>query len=459
MDLIEKTAATIAKHSMLAGGETVLIALSGGPDSVCLSVVLSRLSRRFRLKLHALYVDHGLRPEETPEETAFCEGFCQDLHIPFRPLSIEVKAYAKEEGKNLQEAARELRYRALDEEARRVHAGVIALGHTLDDQAETFLMRLLRGSGPFGLAGIPPVRANIVRPLVECQKEEILAFLEKEKVRFVVDSSNFKDDYLRNRVRTSLIPLLREMNPNISRTLGQTAEIFREEERYFQAEVTRALMKLITRKTDAVIELFLVPLEGMAKPILRRVLRRALEETRGLRGIGFVHLEDIIRLVKGGKAGDRVSLPKGIRAIRKYSTLLITSNPPLRLGTYRLEQEGEIILPEAETVLTASFRDEAPGEVPQKTAAVFDAGKVSFPLTVRAREEGDFFYPLGFGKRKKLHDFFIDEKVPRDERESVPVVTTGGDILWVAGMRGDERFRPGRDTTRFLVLQARPLRR
>jgi tRNA(Ile)-lysidine synthase len=154
-----------------------------------------------------------------------------------------------------------------------------------------------------------------------------------------------------------------------------------------------------------------------------------------------------------------VYLPKDIRAIRKYSTLLITSEPAPQLVTRVLEREGEVVLTEAETVLTAALRDEEPAEAREKTVAVFDAEKVSFPLTVRAREEGDFFYPLGFGRRKKLHDFFIDEKVPRDERESVPVVTTGGDILWVAGMRGDERFRPGGYTKRFLVLRAKPLRR
>jgi tRNA(Ile)-lysidine synthase len=154
-----------------------------------------------------------------------------------------------------------------------------------------------------------------------------------------------------------------------------------------------------------------------------------------------------------------VYLPKDIRAIRKYSTLLITSKPAPQLVTRVLEREGEVVLTEAETVLTAALRDEEPAEAREKTVAVFDAEKVSFPLTVRAREEGDFFYPLGFGRRKKLHDFFIDEKVPRDERESVPVVTTGGDILWVAGMRADERFRPGGDTKRFLVLRVKPLRR
>jgi tRNA(Ile)-lysidine synthase len=459
MDLVEKTAAAIKKHHMLAGGETVLIGLSGGPDSVCLTALLEKLSRRLRLKLHAVYIDHGLRPGETPAEAAFCKSLCEGMDIPFYVEHVEVKPYARERGMSLQEAARELRYRALGAVALRVRAHRVALGHNLDDQAETLVMRLLRGTGPGGLAGIPAVRDNIIRPLMEVERSEIEDFLKKENIAPVVDSSNLKDDYLRNRIRSSLMPLLMEINPGIHRTLCRTAEILREEERYFGVAVTKAMMKLITRKTDMAIELFLSPLENMDRVILRRVLRRAVEETRGLKGIGFVHIEDIIRLIAEGRPGDRIHLPGGIRAIKKYSTLLITSEPPARLGTYTISVEGEVALKESSMVIKARVADEAPHTPPDaKTTAVLDADRARFPLTVRSRKRGDFFHPSGLGGRKKLQDYFVDEKVPRDERDSVPVVTSGGDIVWVAGMRPDERFIRSRDTKRFLVLEAGKLR-
>lgn len=459
MDLVEKTAAAIKKHHMLSGGETVLIGLSGGPDSVCLTAVLDKLRRSLVLKLHALYIDHGLRPGETPAETAFCRSLCEGMGIAFHVEQVEVKPYARQRGTGLQEAARELRYRALDAVARSVGAHRVALGHNLDDQAETLVMRLLRGTGPGGLAGIPPVRDNIIRPLMEVERSEIEDFLKREHIIPVVDSSNLREDYLRNRIRSSLMPLLREINPGINLTLCRTAEILREEERYFGLAVTKAMMKLVTRKTDLGIELFLSPLENMDRVILRRVLRRAVEETRGLRGIGFVHIEDIIRLIAEGRPGDRIHLPGGIRAIRKYSTLLMTSESPARLGTYTIHGEGEVALRESSMVIKARVAEEAPGTpTDARSTAVLDADRAPFPLTVRPRKRGDFFHPQGLGGRKKLQDYFVDEKVPRDERDSVPLVTSGGDIIWVAGMRPDERFAAGRDTKRFLVLEAGKLR-
>jgi tRNA(Ile)-lysidine synthase len=449
MDILEKVNSTIRKHSMLSGEEHVLVGLSGGPDSVCLTLALKKIGTR----VHALYVDHGLRPDETPAETGFCEEFCRGLEIPFSTEPVDVRKFEEESGLSRQEAARELRYLALGNKALEIKADRIALGHTLDDQVETFLMRLLRGSGRKGLSAIPPVRGIIIRPLIETTREEIEAFLKGENTGFVRDSSNLKEEYLRNKVRSTLMPVLRDLNPGIIETLGNEVEVFREEERHLDAATTKAMMRLITRKTDDAIELFISPLENMDIVILRRVLRKAVEETKGLRGIGFVHIEDMLRLIREGKAGDRVYLPKDIRAIKKYSTLLITSEPPRRLETYTLESGSTSVLREADEVIEASITEEPCEKGDGRRRAVFDADRVSFPLTVRARKDGDYFYPAGFGKRKKLQDFFVDEKVPRDERDIVPVVLSGDDILWVAGMRGDERFGPAEGTKRLLVLE------
>ena len=235
---------------MLSGGETILIGLSGGPDSVCLVHILNRLRDSLKLDLHAIYIDHGLRPGETGQEISFCHDLCNGLSIPFITKSIDVKSYAAEQKLNKQEAARLLRYRVFEETVYEVNAHKIALGHTSDDQAETLLMRLFRGSGSAGLAGIPPVRKNIIRPLIDIRRSEIEQYLEEEKIGFITDSSNLKKDYLRNRIRLSLMPMLREINPDITETLSKTAAIFRDEERYFEIIVTKTLMKLISRKTD-----------------------------------------------------------------------------------------------------------------------------------------------------------------------------------------------------------------
>jgi tRNA(Ile)-lysidine synthase len=467
MELFEKVKKTIKKHSMLSGGETVLIALSGGPDSVYLLNALNNLKDEFKLDLHALYVDHGLRPEETPLETEFCKNLCEKLKLPFITKSIDVKSYAQEKGMNIQAAARELRYQVFEETAFEINAHKIALGHTADDQAETLLMRLLRGSGPTGLSGIPPIRGMFIRPVIEIERQDIDRYLQEEKIDFIVDSSNLKRDYLRNKIRLSLIPMIREVNPNIIETLSRTAEIFREEERYFKIIVAKTLMRLISRKSDYRIELFLSPLEAMERVILRRALRKAIDETKGLRGINFVHIEDIIELIKGGQTGDRLYLPKGIRVIKDYSTLILTSESPVKLPPYTLEVPGEIHLKEAGIYIKASLADPSDlGDLNKtlrehaeyKTSALFNAERLVFPLMVRSRKSGDFFYPLGFGKKRKLQDFFVDEKVPRDERDRVPLIVSGEDIVWVVGYRGDDRFKVTEESKKVLKLEVKKLK-
>jgi tRNA(Ile)-lysidine synthase len=466
-ELFQKVKKIIEKYFMLSGRERVLIALSGGPDSVCLLHILKKLQEEFRLDLHALYVDHGLRPGEAGLEIDFCKNLCAKFKLPFLTKKIDVKCYAKDKKLNIQEAARELRYRAFEETARELNAEKIALGHTADDQAETLIMRLLRGTGPAGLSGIPPVRGKFIRPLIEVQRREIEQYLGEEKIAFIVDSSNLKRDYLRNDIRLSLMPRIKEINPNIVDTLSRTASIFREEERYFEIVVAKALMKLMSRKTNFRIELFLSPLAAMEKIILRRTLRRAIDETTGLRGINFIHIEDISELVKKGKPGDRLYLPHGIRAIKAYSTLILTSEPTVRLNSYTLNVPGEIILKEAEVLIHASLGEIQDFEEPSrsvrehadfKTSATFDAERLIFPLIIRSRQEGDFFYPSGFGKKKKLQDFFVDEKVPRDERDAIPLIVSADDIVWVAGYRGDERFKVTDKTEKILKLEVKKLK-
>lgn len=441
---------------MLFGGERVLVALSGGPDSVFLLNALSSLKDEFKLVLHAIYIDHGLRSEETPLEIEFCKKLCERFSVPFITRTIDVKSFAKEKSMNRQEAARQLRYRVFEETAFEIKADKIALGHTADDQAETVLMRLLRGSGPLGLSGIPPVREMIIRPLIEVERQEIDKYLQSENIDFIVDSSNLKRDYIRNKIRHSLIPIIKEINPNIIETLSRTASIFREEERYFDVIVGKTLMRLVSKKSDSRIELFLAPLEAMERVILRRVLRKGIDETKGLTGINFFHIEDIIELIKNSKTGSRLYLPKGIRVIKDYSTLIITTELPVKLGTYKLKVPGEVYLKEIGVFIHASMlEDQKLMTTVSSDIAFFDSEKLIFPLTIRARKNGDFFYPLGFGKRKKLQDFFVDEKVPRDEREAIPLILSGEEIIWVTGYRQDHRFRVTEETRKVLRLEVK----
>lgn len=462
MDLIAKVRATIKKHDMLQGGERILIGLSGGPDSTCLCMALSTLAPEYKLTLHAIYVDHGLRPTEIPAELEFCETLCEEFGITFATRKVDVLGKVQREGLNKQEAARELRYGIFDEHARQISANRIALGHTLDDQAETFIMHIVRGTGLKGLGGIPPVRGPIIRPMIELKKSEILQMLEVNGAPYMVDSSNLKDDYLRNRLRSQLMPVLRDLNPNIVATMGHTAEILRDEDRYLEYTVTKTMMRLITRKTSTAIELFSGPLEVLDRALIRRILRRAVEATEGLRLLGYVHIEEMLKLIHEGRAGDRIYLPHDIRVIKKYSTLLITSDAPVTLGSYTYNTPGDLlVLMEASLVLRATVSDIPEDAEPENSMTmVLDADKVTFPLHIRPRADGDYFCPKGLGgKRKKLQDLFVDEKVPRDERDAVPVVLHAtGEVMWIAGIRSDERFALSAETKRFLTLDLKQSR-
>jgi len=463
MELLKKVQETIKKYSMLSKGDNVLIGLSGGPDSVCLTVILDKLRDNFNLSLCAVYVDHGLRPEEAKKEQVFCKSLCDKLGIEFYVKYVNVRAYAEQRRLNLQEAARELRYQAFEEVSKEINATRIALAHNADDQAETVLMRLLRGAGSKGLSGIPPVRGRIVRPLIEIERKEIEEFLIQDaklqslnsRLPFMIDSSNLKTDYFRNWLRLKILSQLKKENPSLVYSIGRSAEILRDEDAYLENIVTKTLKGLISRKNGTSIELSLSPLKNMEKAILRRVLRKAIKEVKGTeKGIDFIHIEDMINLIKSGKSGDTLNLLNKLRAIKGYSTLILTSDIPLELKTRILNVPGEVFIEEKSIILKAEISDTVENVINGKDTAAFDYETLTLPLIVRRREKGDYFYPSGFGRKKKLQDFFVDNKIPREERDTIPIVVSGEDIIWIVGYRMDERFKVKKDTKRILIIKS-----
>jgi tRNA(Ile)-lysidine synthase len=266
------------------------------------------------------------------------------------------------------------------------------------------------------------------------------------------------DNYLRNRIRHSIIPLLKNINKDFIGTVSRNADILRQEERYLEIQVTKTLMKLISRKTDSRIELFLLPMEALDVAILRRVLRRAVSETRGLKRLGLASIEDLIKLVKSGRSGDRLYLPDSIRAIKSYSTLILTAEKTPTLGEYTVNGPCSITIREASRVIAVTLveRSEVDAFGDGMRIACLDADKLEFPLTIRSRKSGDFFYPLGLGNRKKLQDFFVDEKIPRDERGIIPLLISNNEICWIIGRRVDDRYKVNDNTKRVLRLEVNP---
>ncbi|PNX50825.1 MAG: tRNA lysidine(34) synthetase TilS [Thermoplasmata archaeon M9B2D] len=456
-NLKEKVACTISKYRLLNLNETVLIGLSGGPDSICLLHILHILSRDLKLSLHAVYVDHGLRPDDVPQEIMFCRNVCMDLKIDFDSREVNVKTHPSIKKHGLQATARELRYAALSEAAHAVKASKIALGHTKNDNGETLLINLIRGAGMKGLSGIAPARGKIIRPLLEITRQEILSFLESRGLDYINDPSNLTEKYLRNTLRRRIMPELTRLNPDIIDTLFRTGEILRQEDEYLEIQVTKSLMRLFSRKTPTRIELFLAPMETMTTILLRRVLRRALLEIKDLPTLSFHHIEAIVSLIQKGQNGDFLDLPHGLKAIRRYSLLVLTTEKPRQLKEYEFIPNQELYLEEASLVLKASTTVR-PERTDGKRNAIFDANKLQIPLIVRRRKPGDYFLPSGFGKRKKIQDFFVDQKIPRDERDTVPLICSGENIIWIVGHRTDNRFLPDSNTTNFLLISSHSAR-
>lgn len=460
---LDRLQATIRRYGLLERGQAVLVAVSGGVDSMVLLHGLLAIRDGWGLRLALGHLHHGLRGAEADRDAAFVEEAARGLGLPVTVGRAEI---VRRGGQSLQEAAREARYAFLGRVAREQGLGRIALGHTGDDVAETFLMNLLRGAGARGLGSVPPAReGGIIRPLIDLGREDVEAFARERGIAYVADSSNAAERYLRNRVRHRLIPLLaKEFNPQIARALGRTALLLREEDAYLDVLAGEALSGMADAEGSGRLRIGRSALLALPRALQRRAIRAALRRVSGhLRGLGARHVEAALALLRGPCRTGELHLPGG--------TTLWLQGDDVRLGPAGcprpLGAPGAALLPLAPgaraVVGGAQFSVEfvpregwAPPPDPVGMADL-DADRVAGPLTIRMWLPGDRFQPLGMSGTKKLQDLFVDAKVPRPAREAAMVVLSAGSIVWVVGHRIDHRFRVREATRRVLRLSASPL--
>ncbi|MBI5042342.1 MAG: tRNA lysidine(34) synthetase TilS, partial [Nitrospirae bacterium] len=433
--LINRVKATIDRYNMLKKGDVVLIAVSGGPDSVFALEILNALKDEYGLTLHAAHLNHKFR-KEADKEAEFVRRLAEEKGMPATIDAFDVKAYCKERGLSKQEGAREVRYDFLRKTADKIGATKIVTGHTADDQAETFLMRLIRGSGALGLSGIPPASGKIIRPLIETTKREVLDYLWKNKIRYVKDPTNIKPVYLRNKVRLELMPLLaKRFNPNIVSTLCRESDILREDEAFLNGIVDTIFKEMVTVQEKDSITLNYLRFNGLHPAIKKRVVRRAVSElTGGLRRISYQHITSAIDAIKN--TGKGVDLPDDIRIERDYNSLKVCVG---KAGSARIQEAVQIKVPGTTEVPYFNIKLEAiinnRAVVSEKAdTGLFDLDRLAMPLFIRSRKEGDYFYPAGMKGRKKLKEFLIDHKIPRADRDKIPIlIDKNNDILWIMG--------------------------
>ncbi len=456
----------IRQNGLLSGGETVLVAVSGGPDSVCLLHVLNSLKDELGIQLHVAHLDHSLRGAESEADSQYVSDLAAKLNLPITVAKKDVRAQSVQSKTSLEEAAREVRYRFLDETGRQAGASRVAVGHTHNDQVETVLMHYLRGTGVQGLRGLRPAVPIpygskedgiwVIRPLLNLTHEQTVEYCKSNDLNPRSDSTNEQPGFLRNRIRLELLPLLRQYNPDIDDALTRLADLAGEDADLLDAQAAAAYEQ--TASADGCLTcLDSGKLRGAPLALQRRVFRIALEQAYGsLKDVEARHVNALVDLLFGA-TGKCVSLPGGVTVTNERSRMVI-SKPgvpvcpwPVLEKDYALKIPGETKLPgwdvTADIIGENYYRDD------DIFSASLDLSKTGRVLTVRKRTPGDRFRPLGMEHTRKLQDFMVDAAIPRSWRDTVPLVCSPSQIVWVVGWRIDDRVKVTGSTGQVLRLE------
>ena len=467
--LAERVLVSVRRQALIPPGGRVLAAVSGGGDSVALLHLLAELAERNMVALAGVaHFNHRLRPPASDEDERFCRDLATRFGLPFVVESADVAKMARSERISVEHAGHRVRHAFFGRAAGRLGACRVALGHTLDDQAETYLLRLLRGAGAAGFSAIRPRVGLVVRPLLRVSRAELRAYLASQQASFREDASNLDRRVPRNRIRHDLIPSLRAYSPRVVEVLAREAEIARADEEWL-ARAANELGASLVQSTKGGVEVDAAGLAALHPALGRRVARDALVRVSGC-AVGFDHIERLRRLAED--APTRVDFPR-CRAERLKRVIRLTARAGrgavarVEPFAYRLEVPGEVSVPEAGVTISAEptgpglfrpltiSRPRTAGQyVSERVVAVAAAG----PFAVRNWQPGDRFRPLGLqGHRKKLQDLFVDRKVSRAERARIPLVLDTQDrIVWVVGQGVSEDFRVTRGAASVLVLKVRP---
>lgn len=456
--MIDKVRDAIERHGMLQRGATVIVAVSGGADSAVLLHLLNRLKEELSLKLVVCHLNHNLRGRESTRDMSFVKALAAKLGLRFAGKTL-AKGELKGAG-SLQDAAREKRYAFLEETARKYRAEKVALGHTMDDQAETVLMRLLKGSSLKGLSGIAFVRGPYVRPLLDVPRKEIEEYAAANGVAYVTDSSNLTDKYLRNDIRLNLIPYLRKnYNPNIIETLARTASALASDNDYLERETRRVLPEaVLDRKKDRIM-LDRERLAVLHEAISARLFLAAVGHIDKNADISSVHVESFRNVVKGKKPNATADLP-GLKVTREYGRVILSkavSEPAVSFSA-TLKVPGTTKVKGAGAVFKTSLLRKPPARFASgPLVAYFDYDEVPGPVIIRQMIPGDRIVPFGMKGHRKLKDIFIDKKVPKPLRQKVPVLSSGDVVIWAAGIRQSELCKVKKTTRRVLKVEVSEL--
>lgn len=465
---------TISCFDMIHSGESVLLGVSGGPDSLALLHLFKELAPEFSLKLAVAHLNHGLR-KEADAEADFVASICRDMGVVCHVVKKDVGLHRRYNKVSVEEAGRQVRYAFFRSIAAQNGYDKIALGHHAGDNAELLLMFLLRGSGLGGLSGIPPVRGEmIIRPLIRLSRKDIADYLAAAEVRYITDLSNQDNRHLRNRIRNKLIPLLQQSyNPRIITALNRSTEILRDEDHWMAAMTDSHFSEALVSMGEKECRLSAERLTSLPVAARRRVIRKAVAEVKGdLRRLTFDHVEAVLRLIETHRPQHAVALPGGLSFRKSGDNLGLSAvlrqadgrpaacnRIPRPTYHYRVSKPQSppcapviIDLEEIGWRMTFSVIERALGAVHKtgQAVALFDMDSLVFPLELRNVQPGDRFTPYGCQGTQKVKKYFVDHKVPRDRRWGCPVLISNGRIAWLVGHRIADTCKVTPDTRRIL---------
>lgn len=461
---LEQTVADFLRKHRVISEKPLLVAVSGGPDSVCLLHILNSLRKESGLKLHVAHLDHMLRGKESVGDAQYVLDLCHRLGVPVTIEQRDVRAYAREHRLTLEEAAREVRYAFLADVAGSIGATMVAVGHTLDDHVETVLLHIIRGTGTRGLRGLQPMierqsdgrSLTIIRPLLQVTRTETAAYCRRHRLHPRADTTNLSSEFLRNRVRLELLPLLEKYNPRIVEALLRTARIAADDVEVLEKAARRQWRKVARHEGDAII-LDKALMSKTATGTQRALLRMALDEILGtLKDIEGRHIEEMLEALTK-PAGKSINLPYGLRFVVEHDRLVLTGEaeklspfPPLA-GEHPIAMPGVTKIPGWRIRAAVASPAQKPANDP--FTAVMDMDKIAGNIVVRPRRPGDRFQPLGMDEEKKVGRFMIDAHIPQAWRSRVPLVCDNEKVLWVVGYRIDERVKVTDGTKRMLRMR------
>lgn len=437
---MQKKVLKFIRDNFLFDKKRILVATSGGVDSMSLLHFFLSIRDMENLKIAAIHFEHGIRGEESKEDAAFVKKYCEENNVLFFMKAGDVPAYAKKHKITLEMAARVLRYGFFDEVLKNEGFDRVATAHHTDDQAETALLNILRGSGIKGLSAMRPKRDNIIRPFLAVTKQEILKYAKINNIAYRDDYTNNSVEYKRNRIRLELLPMLESYQPEIKRRLTTLAEIAREENDYLET-VARTKLRLLKGE-------FLEKFKDEPLALQRRIVAAFLEENKIF--TDFTHIEDIRKILLKGDKGKRIEISKDIFAELSYNGLQIITNPKKTIPSVTLKIPGVNILEDFNVKLTTKIID----KIPEKTNPdeyYSDYDKVNDEIVVKTRIDGDFI-KLSYGK-KSVKKIFMEEKIERSRRSIYPIIYSGTQVLWIPKIRRSSLYKPNNNTKRILYMK------